>query len=189
MNYPLFSRNDLSAFWALFADNLANLLIISGVCRFVFGMSPEIVFGRILPGAAVAIIIGVAAYVYMAQRLAKATNRNDVTALPYGISTPVMFVYLFGVIGPIYWATNDSLLAWQVGIAAGVVGGLVEILGAAIGPWLKKITPRAGMLGTLAGIALVFISTVALARIYEHPAVGFTALAFVLWGMVGRFKM
>ena len=31
MNYPLFSRNDLSAFWALFADNLANLLIIAGV--------------------------------------------------------------------------------------------------------------------------------------------------------------
>lgn len=189
MKYPIFSRNDINGFWALFADTLANLLIISGVCRFVFGMPNEIVFGRILPGAAVAIMIGIAVYVWMAQRLAKRENRTDVTALPYGISTPVMFVYLFGVIGPIYWSTNDPMLAWQVGIAAGVIGGLVEIAGAAIGPWLQRITPRAGMLGTLSGIALVFIATVAMARIYESPLVGFTSLAFVLWGMVGRFKL
>jgi len=189
MRYPIFSRHDLNGFWALFADTLANLLIISGVCRFVFGMSPEIVFGRILPGAAIAIIIGIGVYVWMAQRLARRENRSDVTALPYGISTPVMFVYLFGVIGPIYWSTNDPLLAWQVGIAAGVAGGLVEIVGAVIGPWLKRVTPRAGMLGTLSGIALVFIAAGAMTRIYESPLVGFTALAFVLWGMVGRFRL
>jgi len=189
MHYPIFSRHDLNGFWALFADTLANLLIISGVCRFVFGMPPEIVYGRILPGAAVSIILGIGVYVWMAQRLARRENRSDVTALPYGISTPVMFVYLFGVIGPIYWATQDPLLAWQVGIAAGVIGGLVEVFGAFVGPWLKRVTPRAGMLGTLSGIALVFIATVALARIYEDPLVGFTALAFILWGMVGRFRL
>ena len=189
MHYPIFSRYDINAFWALFADTLANLLIISGVCRYVFNMPAEIVVGRILPGAAIAIMIGIGVYVYLAQRLAKQENRDNVTALPYGISTPVMFVYLFAVIGPIYWATEDPLLAWQVGIAAGVVGGLIEVLGAATGPWLQRSIPRAGMLGTLSGIALVFIATVAMARIYENPIVGFTALAFVLWGMVGRFKL
>ncbi|MDR5865329.1 permease family protein [Halomonas koreensis] len=189
MHYPIFSRSDLSGFWALFADTLANLLIISGVCRFVFDMPDEIVFGRILPGAAVSIILGIVVYVYLAQRLARREGRTDVTALPYGISTPVMFVYLFGVIGPIYWSTGDPVLAWQVGIAAGVVGGLVEVAGAVTGPWLKRVTPRAGMMGTLSGIALVFIATVALARIYESPIVGFTALAFVLWGLVGRFRL
>ncbi|HBR96446.1 MAG TPA: xanthine/uracil/vitamin C permease [Gammaproteobacteria bacterium] len=187
--YPLFKRDDLNAFWALFSDNLANLLIISAVCRFVFQMPGEIVFGRILPGAAIAILFGVVVYTMLARRLAAKTGRSDVTALPYGISTPVMFVYLFGVIGPIYWATEDALLAWQVGIAAGVIGGFIEILGAAIGPWLKRVMPRAGMLGTLAGIAQVFIATVAMARIYEHPIIGFTAMAIVLWGMVGRFKL
>ena len=189
MHYPILSKNDLNGFWALFADNLANLLIISAVCRFVFQMPDEVVFGRILAGAAVSIIVGIAVYVWLAQKLARKENRSNVTALPYGISTPVMFVYLFAVIGPIYWSTGDAVLAWQVGIAAGVVGGLVEIAGAVIGPWLKRVTPRAGMLGTLSGIALVFIATVALARIYESPIVGFTALAFVLWGMVGRFKL
>ena len=126
-SYRLFSRSDFSAFWALFTDNLVNLLILSGVCQFVFQMPPEIVYGRIVPGAAVAILAGVAVYTFMAKWAATRQGR-DVTALPYGISTPVMFVYLFGVIGPIYWATQDPLLAWQVGIGAGFMGGIVAAL-------------------------------------------------------------
>ncbi|SFD82908.1 permease family protein [Roseivivax sediminis] len=186
--YRLFSRSDFSAFWALFTDNLVNLIVLSGICRFVFGMPGEIVFGRILPGAAVAIIAGVAVYVWLARRTAEHTGR-DVTALPYGISTPVMFVYLFGVIGPIYWATEDPVLAWQVGIGAGFIGGIVAGLGALVGPWLKRVTPRAGMLGTLCGIALVFIGTVPLATVFEDPYVGFASMIIILWGLVGRFRL
>ena len=40
-SYSLFSRNDYSAFWALFTDNLINLLVLSGVCQFVFGMPAQ----------------------------------------------------------------------------------------------------------------------------------------------------
>ena len=161
-NYKLYNRSDFNAFWALFTDNLVNLLILSGVCQFVFQMPAEIVFGRIVPGAAVAILAGVVVYTLMAKWVANKQGK-DVTALPYGISTPVMFVYLFGVIGPIFWATGDSLLAWQVGIGAGFMGGIVAAFGAIVGPFLKRITPRAGMLGTLCGIALVFIGSVPLA--------------------------
>ena len=187
-SYRVFSPGDTSAFWALFTDNLVNLLILSGVCRFVFQMPAEIVFGRIVPGAAIAILAGVAVYTWLAKWAANKQGK-DVTALPYGISTPVMFVYLFGVIGPIYWATEDPLLAWQVGIGAGFMGGIVAALGALVGPFLKRITPRAGMLGTLCGIALVFIGAVPLAEIFEHPLIGFTSLLFILWGLIGRFRL
>lgn len=186
--YKLFSRNDYSAFWALFTDNLINLMVLSAVCQFVFKMPADIVFGRILPGAAVAIISGIVIYTLLAMRVAKKTGRN-VTAIPYGISTPVMFVYLFGVIGPIYWATSDALLAWQVGIGAGFLGGIVAALGAIVGPLLKRITPRAGMLGTLCGIALVFIGVVPLTQIFESPLIGFVSMLIILWGLVGRFKL
>ncbi|WP_371223181.1 xanthine/uracil/vitamin C permease [Roseovarius sp. 2305UL8-3] len=186
--YKLFARNDFNAFWALFTDNLVNLLILSAICQFVFQMPPEIVFGRIVPGAAIAIIAGVAVYTMMAKWAANRQGK-DVTALPYGISTPVMFVYLFGVIGPIYWSTQDALLAWQVGIGAGFMGGIVAACGALVGPFLKKITPRAGMLGTLCGIALVFIGSVPLSQIFEHPLIGFTSLLFILWGLIGRFRL
>ncbi len=186
--YKLFVHNDYSAFWALFTDNLINLMVLSGICQFVFQMPAEIVFGRIVPGAAVAIIAGVAVYAFMARYVANKTGKN-VTALPYGISTPVMFVYLFGVIGPIYWSTNDATLAWQVGIGAGFMGGVVAALGAIVGPFLKRVTPRAGMLGTLCGIALVFIGTVPLAEVFEDPLIGFVSLLIILWGLIGRFKL
>ncbi len=188
-HYPVFSRSDLSAFWALFTDNLTNLIVLSGICKFVFKMPDDIVFGRIVPGAALAILLGVCVYTFLAKRLAEKERRNDVTALPYGISTPVMFVYLFGVIGPIYWSTNDAALAWQIGIGAGFMGGIVAGLGAIVGPFLKKITPRAGMLGTLCGIALVFIGTVPLTMVFEEPLIGFVSLTIVMWGLVGRFKL
>ncbi len=187
-DYKMLVRSDSSAFWALFTDNLINLIVLTGICQFVFQMPPEIVFGRIVPGAAIAIIAGIAVYVMLAKRAA-AKYGKDVTALPYGISTPVMFVYLFGVIGPIYWTTNDAVLAWQVGIGAGFLGGIVAALGAIIGPFLKRVTPRAGMLGTLCGIALVFIGTVPLAEVFEDPFIGFASMIIILWGLVGRFKL
>ena len=187
-SYRLFARNDFSAFWALFTDNLINLIVLSGICQFVFQMPAEIVFGRIVPGAAVAILAGVVVYTLLAKHVAEKEGR-DVTAMPYGISTPVMFVYLFGVIGPIYWSTQDAMLAWQVGIGAGFMGGIVAGLGAIIGPFLKRVTPRAGMLGTLCGIALVFIGTVPLATIFENPFVGFASMIIILWGLVGRFRL
>jgi len=186
--YKLFHRSDFSAFWALFTDNLINLMVLAGICQFVFQMPAEVVFGRIVPGAAVAILAGIVAYVWLAKRAA-ARHGRDVTALPYGISTPVMFVYLFGVIGPIYWATQDPILAWQVGIGAGFMGGIVAALGALVGPWLKRVTPRAGMLGTLCGIALVFIGTVPLATVFESPFVGFASMIIILWGLVGNFRL
>lgn len=195
VRYPLFQRDDLSAFWALFADNLANIVISTGVCLTVFHMPPAVVFGRILPGLGVALLVGLAFYAYLARRLARSEGRSDVTALPYGISTPVMFVYLFGVIGPVYWRLSAEgvaeapLAAWRVGLAAAFVGGLLEVAGSIVGPWLKRVTPRAGMLGTLAGIAVVWIATVPLAEIFEHPLVGFVALAVVLAGLVGGLRM
>ena len=188
-HYPFISRGDYSAFWALFTDNFTNLLVISGVCRFVFQMPDEIVFGRILPGAALLLCVGVFFYSWLAHRLARKEQRDDVTALPFGISTPVMFVYLFGVIGPIYWSTGDATAAWQVGLGAGFVGGIIASLGALIGPFLQRVTPRAGMLGTLCGIALVFIGTIAMAIIFESPIIGFASLIFVFWGMVGRLRL
>lgn len=186
---PLFSKGDLDAFWALFADNLANMLIIATVMTVVFGIPDAIVFGRVLPGLGVALVSGLGFYAFQARRLARKEGRTDVTALPYGISTPVMFVYLFGIIGAVHGRTGDGLLAWRVGLASAFIGGLIEASGAVVGPWLKRTLPRAGMLGTLAGIALVFIATVPLAEIFEMPLVGFPALAIVLVGLVAGRRL
>ncbi len=195
--YPFFSRDDLSAFWALFADNLANMIIASGVCAYVLDIPNEIVFGRILPGLGVALVVGLLFYAFLARRLALRERRGDVTALPYGISTPILFVYLFLIMKPVHdgaladgLAPADAgLMAWRVGIAAAFLGGVLEALGAAVGPALKKILPRAGMLGTLAGIALVWIATVPLAEVFEDPIVGFGSLTIVFIGLIALYRL
>jgi len=188
-HYPFFSKNDINGFWALFADNLANMVLVAYLCTAVINIPARIVFGRILPGLGVALLAGLSFYSWQAHRLAKREGRNDVTALPYGISTPILFVYLFAVMLPVKIVTGDPVKAWQVGVAAAFIGGIIEALGSVLGPWLKKITPRAGMLGTLAGIALVWIAAVPMAEILEHPHIGLPALALILVGLIGGHRL
>jgi adenine/guanine/hypoxanthine permease len=191
----LFRSGDWNGFWALLADNVANLVIAAGICKGVFHMSDEIVFGRILPGLGVSLLAGLSFYAYQAYKLSMKENRDDVTALPYGISTPVLFIYLFGILAPLYFGWKDEfgeqagVMAWQAGVAACFMGGAIECLGSVLGPSLKKITPRAGMLGTLAGIALAYIATVPLASIMEHPLIGLPALGIVLAGLVAGLRL
>ena len=49
---PWFTRGDIDGFFGLALDNLVQLLLIDGLCRTVIGMSPALLYGRVLPGAA-----------------------------------------------------------------------------------------------------------------------------------------
>ena len=106
-----FKKGDWNAFLALVIDNLAKFVILPVILIGTFQFPPEIVFGRILTGLTLTIFIGLAMFAYLAVKLSVDKGDANVTALPYGISTPVIFVYLFGIIGPVYFATNDPLLA------------------------------------------------------------------------------
>lgn len=186
---PWIVSSDLDGFFGLFIDNLVNLLIIAGTLMGVFRMPAEIVLGKVIPGCALAIVVGNVYYTFMARRLARKERRLDVTALPYGISTPIMFAYLFMVIGPVFAVTKDAVVAWQVAVASSFIGGLIELAGAFVGPAVRRYTPRAALLGTLAGIAVVWIALKPVLGIWEHPVLGFLPLAVILVGFVGRMKM
>ena len=69
-----------------------------------------------------------------------------------------MFIVVFLVMLPIYLKTNDPILAWQAGLAWAFIIGIIILLGAFVGPTIRKYTPRAAMLGALAGISIAFIS-------------------------------
>ena len=81
------SRGDVDGFFGLALDNLVQLLLIDTLCRFVLGFPADLVYGRVLPGAAVSILVGNIFYSLQARRLAARTGRTDVCALPYGINT------------------------------------------------------------------------------------------------------
>lgn len=189
-----FVRADLDGFFGLALDNLVQLLVIVGLCQHVLGFSESLIYQHILPGAAVSLLIGNGYYAYQAKQLAAATGRNDICALPYGINTVSLFAYIFLVMLPAKMlaeaggAENPERIAWQAGLLACFGSGLIELGGAFVVERLRKATPRAALLSTLAGIALTFISLGFLFRAYSHPVVGLVTLGVILLVYFGRLR-
>ncbi|MCX7110171.1 MAG: NCS2 family permease [Proteobacteria bacterium] len=191
---PWLVAGDIDGFFGLALDNLVQLLIIVSLCRGVLGFSDELVYGRILPGAAVSLLVGNLYYAWQAKKLADKDGRTDVCALPYGINTISLFAFVFLVMLPAKLAAqargldDPSRVAWQAGLLACFSGAIIEILGSFVAEKLRLATPRAALLSTLAGIALGFISLGYLLRAYAHPIVGLSTLAVILLTYFGRVR-
>jgi AGZA family xanthine/uracil permease-like MFS transporter len=69
--YKMFVREDIDGFFALFIDNLANLMILTSTTLGLLKMPAELVFGRILPGFALAMLVGNIYYAWQAKWLAE----------------------------------------------------------------------------------------------------------------------
>ena len=69
-----------------------------------------------------------------------------------------MFVVTFVVMLPILLKTNDPMQAWEAGLTWVFVQSFVLMAGGFIAPVIRRITPRAALLGSLAGISITFIS-------------------------------
>jgi AGZA family xanthine/uracil permease-like MFS transporter len=190
----LMVKGDVDGFFGLALDNLVQVLLIEALCVGVLGFPQSLVYGRILPGVAVSLLVGNLFYSWQAHRLARSTGRTDVCALPYGINTVSLFAYVFLVMLPakmaaqVAGAADPARVAWQAGLAACVGSGLIEFGGAFVAERLRRATPRAALLSTLSGIALGFISLGFLFRTYAHPVVGLTTLGIILLTYFGRMK-
>ncbi len=184
-----FVRGDIDGFFGLFIDNMLQLMLIQTLCIYVCKLPAELVNGYILPGAAISILIGNFFYAYQAWSLMKKTGRDDITALPYGINTPSMIAYIFLVMVPVYHQTNDSNLTWKVGLFACFVSGLMETGGAFIGDWLRKHTPRAGLLSALAGVAITFISMNFIFQLFASPEIALLPMLIILIAYASRIKL
>jgi adenine/guanine/hypoxanthine permease len=185
---PWFVRGDLDGFFGLFIDNLLQLMLIGLLCKAFCGFPTELITGQILPGAALSILIGNLFYAWQARRLAIRTRRPDVTALPFGINTPSLIAFIFLIMAPIYRETNDFRLAWQAGLFACFLNGLMETAGAYVGDWLRRNTPRAALLCALAGVAITFIAMGFIFQIFSNPLVGLLPTMLILLSYASRVK-
>ncbi|MFC1671068.1 NCS2 family permease, partial [Spirochaetota bacterium] len=187
-HFPMFVKGDIDGFIGLFTDNLVNLLIITGLCLGI-GMPAELVFGKILPGTALSVLAGNIFYAIQARKLAIKEKRLDVTALPYGINTVSLFAFFSFIIVPVFIQTKDANLAWKVGVACCFISGVFEGLGAFIGGKIRAISPRAALLSTLAGIAIVFIALNHTLPIWDKPIIAFIPLAIILMEYFSHAKL
>ncbi len=189
--YPMFVKRDIDGFFGLFIDNLVQFLVILMICATACGMQGDdalFLFRYIFPGAAVSILIGNLFYAWQAHRLAAREGRSDITALPYGINTPSMFVFIFFVMEPVYRQTGSAEQAWKMGLIACLGSGLIELCGAFFAERIRKHTPRAALLATLAGIAIGFISMTFTLQIFHKPLIAMVPLGLILLALFSHTR-
>ncbi|RMI33603.1 SulP family inorganic anion transporter [Nocardia stercoris] len=186
---PWWTRGDTNAFFGLGFNILVNVLTLTGLMIGVVKVAASDVLGTILPALGVALILGNLYYTFLARRLARRENRTDVTALPYGPSVPHMFIVVFVVMLPVYLNTKDAMRAWSSGLAWAFMIGVIVMIGAFVGPYIRKLTPRAAMLGTLAGISITFISMRPAAQMWEAAWIGLPVMAIILIGFFTDMKL
>lgn len=189
-------RGDIDGLFGLALDNFIQILLIVSLCQGVLGFPFEMIYGRILPGVAFSLIFGNFYYGWLAYQQGKREQREDITALPYGINTISLFAYIFLVMLPVRLAalsqgvSSDQAaeLAWQAGLVACLGSGIIEFSGAWVGDALRRLAPRAALLSTLGGIAITFIAIGFLFRTFANPVVGLVPLGVILVTYFGQVK-
>jgi AGZA family xanthine/uracil permease-like MFS transporter len=179
---------DWNAFFGFGTNILVNVLVLTGLLRFVLKMPDSLVFGRILPALGLMLFLSTMYYAWLAYRLAQKTGRTDVCALPSGTSVPHMFVVTFVVMLPILLRTNDPIQAWEAGLTWVFVQSFVLMAGGFIAPVIRRITPRAALLGSLAGISITFISMRPGLLVFETPLIGIVCFAIILANWFGGVR-
>jgi AGZA family xanthine/uracil permease-like MFS transporter len=184
-----YAPGDVNAFFGLAADNLTNLVVLAGLLIGVFGFPVDLVLYRIVPGTALGVLVGDLWYTWLARRLARETGRADITAMPFGIDTPSLFGLTFGVLGPTMLATRDPVLAWKVGMGTTVLMGVAKLALAFAGDWVRRAVPRAGLLGSIAGVSVLLIAFLPMLKVIADPLVGLVSLGIILVTLVGRVPL
>jgi AGZA family xanthine/uracil permease-like MFS transporter len=193
----LFVLGDVNGFFGLMFDNMTVLSFLAGILVFAFGYPADIVYRRMFPGTALGVLFGDLVYTVMALRLARRRGRDSVTAMPLGLDTPSTIGIALVVLGPCFVSLKSSgmpereaaLMTWYVGMATMVLIGLVKLALSFAGAWVQRVVPQAGLLGSLAGIALALIGFIPLVDIFGLPLVGLVSLGVVLYNLVAGISL
>ncbi len=191
---------DVNAFFGLMLDNVAVLIIlfssITSLNPVADGkFSAEFVLTHMVPGTALGVLLGDLVYTWMAFRLARRSGRSDVTAMPLGLDTPSTFGVAFLILMPTLeaklraGAPHEAAMthAWQVGAVVLVLIGVFKSAVAPLGNAVRRWVPRAGLLGSLAAIALAMIAFLPLLmEVAAVPLIGMLSLAVILATLVAR---
>src|ERR1043166_3302813 len=184
----LWTPGDWNAFFGFGTNILVNMLVLTGLLRFVLKMPAQVVFGRILPALGLMMCLSTFYYAWLAYRLAQKTGRDDVCALPSGVSVPHMFIVTFVIMLPIQINTGDPVKAWEAGLTWVFIQSFILMIGGFIAPYIRMITPRAALLGTLAGVSIAFISMRPAFEMFMTPVIGITCFVIILASWFGGVK-
>ncbi|NBW97167.1 MAG: permease [Planctomycetia bacterium] len=192
--YRWASPGDVNAFFGLALDNLADLVLAVSLLAAVFDYPLPFALSHLVPGTAAGVVVGDLLFTWMAFRLARKTGRTDVTAMPLGLDTPSTFGMVFFVLGPAFSVALGAGMereaaarhAWHVGMCSIVASGIFKMACAFFAGSVRRVVPRAGLLGSLAAIALALITFLPLLEILGSPVVGLVSMGIVLASLTAR---
>lgn len=177
-----FVAGDLNAFFALFVDNVVNLVILTAILSGQFGMPQDFILTKMIPGTAIGVMFGNLAYTWMARR-------GKMTAMPLGLDTPSTIGMAIAVIGPTFLDSGDPMTAWSVGMATLFIMGLIKVAMSFTGDLVQRIVPLGALLGPLAGIGLALLGLVPAMRIFSAPVAGMFATGLILYTIVAGIRL
>lgn len=178
-------------------DNVANLLMTVSLLAALFEFPTNVALRSMVPGTAIGVLVGDLLFTLLAFRLARQTGRSTITAMPLGLDTPSTLGMIFFVLGPAFLAAKSrgldpeaaAIHTWHIGICCIFISGLFKLVCSVGSNWIRRSLPRAGLLGSLAAVALVLISFLPLLEILHSPIVGFVSLSLVLTTLVARVEL
>ena len=99
----LWTAGDWNAFFGFSTNILVNMLVLTGLLRFVLKMPDSLVFGRILPALGLMMCLSTMYYAFLAYRLALKTGVRLMLNPPYPYSSVGVLPVFFS---PFRWARN-----------------------------------------------------------------------------------
>jgi len=78
--------------------------------------------------------------------------------------------------------------AWEAGLTWVFVQSFVLMAGGFIAPVIRRITPRAALLGSLAGVSITFISLSPANQMFMTPVIGLVCFALILANWFGGVR-
>lgn len=178
-------------------DNIAGLVLMVTLLAGVFSFPVDFALRYMVPGTAIGVMVGDLLFFWQAFRYARQTGNPTVTAMPLGLDTPSTIGMVLLVVGPAFANGLNAGLeenaaatqAWHVGICAIFLSGIIKAALSFGSGWIHRVFPRAGLLGSLAAIAIVLIAFSPLPELAANPIVGFASLVVVLATLISRGKL
>ncbi|WMJ23545.1 permease [Paludicola sp. MB14-C6] len=183
---PFFKKSDMDASIGVFFDGFSKVIVAIAVLVGTFKLDSGTVFGTMMPGLLIGIILLNGCLWFYYRSIAKKRNDPELTAIPAGMQTGRMFIWLFSIMLPVCMATKNPLMAFKVGVFANLIGGLVFVIGAFVVPKLLKIVPSGALFGSLAGGAMAFMILQSMDGVLKMPLVGWVSLVVLFVIYLGK---
>lgn len=187
---------DTNAGVAFFLDVAVNMFVLAGVLMGAFGYPAEYMFGRIIPGAIMGILVGNLAFFWLTRKTREATGNEALTSIPLGLDLPTVFGMCFFIIGPTYAANVDTLgvdgaaeKAWILGMASTMWMAVIKFGLSFFGRAMQHQLPQMALVGAMAGIATVWLGAEALLGVFSLPEVGIVSLVIMGFALIAGHRL